>query len=246
MPPPPPALFAFAHPDDETLAAGVAVAEHVRAGQEVHVLWLTAGEASGVRQVLNGTGTSAWWGVPHDPAGEGYPALTAVDFAEARDVEAGNAVRALASGYPGTLTVHHAALPDGGVTQPAVAAAVDVLREDIAGGGPVRVKTHSWLVDDHPDHVAAGQAVKGLAAADPDLWPSPRYYILPAYWADGRLSQVADVWDLPADSGVAARCRNAYRAFGAWSPPRTYAVGWHSVPAQFGTLDAGPRSLYHP
>lgn len=37
-------LFAHAHPDDETLATGVAMAVHVRAGDEVHLLTCTLGD----------------------------------------------------------------------------------------------------------------------------------------------------------------------------------------------------------
>lgn len=41
-----PALFVAAHPDDETLGMSIALAEHIAAGQGVHLLWLTRGEAS--------------------------------------------------------------------------------------------------------------------------------------------------------------------------------------------------------
>lgn len=37
-------LFVHAHPDDESLATGVAIAHHVAAGDEVHVLTCTLGE----------------------------------------------------------------------------------------------------------------------------------------------------------------------------------------------------------
>ena len=37
-------LFIHAHPDDETLATGVALAAHVAAGSDVHVLTCTLGE----------------------------------------------------------------------------------------------------------------------------------------------------------------------------------------------------------
>ena len=37
-------LFVHAHPDDETLATGVAIAHHVARGDDVHVLTCTLGE----------------------------------------------------------------------------------------------------------------------------------------------------------------------------------------------------------
>ena len=39
-----PLLFVHAHPDDETLTAGLTMAHHVRAGHPVHVLTCTLGE----------------------------------------------------------------------------------------------------------------------------------------------------------------------------------------------------------
>ena len=41
---PPRLLFVHAHPDDETLATGVAIAHHVASGDDVHVLTCTLGE----------------------------------------------------------------------------------------------------------------------------------------------------------------------------------------------------------
>lgn len=241
-----PALFAAAHPDDETLMACVAIAEHLRAGQDVHVLWLTGGDASGVISVLNGSAGSSWWGVPHDPPAEGYTPLTAAELAAARIREATAAVRLLGSGYTGTLTLHAAGLPDGAVTPAAAEAAIVAVADQIAPGGPVRIKTHSHVVDDHPDHQAAGLSAQALKTADPARFGDLRQYILPGYWMDPRLAQVTESWDNPADAGVIARCRTACRAFAAWSPPHTYAVGYHSVPTKFALIEASPRSMVHP
>jgi LmbE family N-acetylglucosaminyl deacetylase len=238
-----PALFVAAHPDDEVLAMGVAIAEHVAAGQDVHVLWLTAGIGSVAQSHLNGTSTSTWWGVAHDPAAEGYATLTDAEFGAARIREAVNAVRCLATGLPGTLTAHEA-----GLTAPNQAdaeAAILAVADAIAPGAPVRLKTHSPVVDNHPDHVAAGTAVQALHAADPVRFADPRYYILPPYWSDPRLSQVTEKWDLPTDAAIANRAKNACRAFASWSPPHTFAVGYHSVPSYFAAIDANPRCMYH-
>lgn len=243
---PSPALFVAAHPDDETLAMGVAIAEHVAAGQDVHVLWLTAGTASGVRATLNGSGTSAWWGVQHDPAAEGYQPLSPATLGAARIEEGTAAVRCLAAGLPGTVTTHEAGLPDGAVTQAYAAGAILSVADAIAPGQPIRIKTHSHVVDDHPDHRAAGLAARALRTSDPGRFGDLRHYILPPYWSDSRLSQVSKAWDNPTDAGITARVRNAIRAYGAWSPALgSYAIGWHSVPDMLSTLDANPRCMQH-
>src|SRR5687767_8913584 len=81
-----PVLFVVAHPDDETLAMGVSIAEH--AGENVHVLILTAGTGSSAINMINGTAYSAWCGCTHNPATEGYSPLTVEQFGQARQTEA--------------------------------------------------------------------------------------------------------------------------------------------------------------
>lgn len=243
----PPALFICAHPDDELLAMGVAVAEHVAYGRDVHVLWLTDGGTTSARHAINGTSVSTWWGVPHDPDAEGYAPLTVEDVAAARIREATNSVRLLASGYPGTLTLHRAQLQDGALTQLAAEVAILDVCNAIAAGSPVHLKTHTWVVDNHPHHVTAGMAVKALAAADPSRFAGPRYYVLSQYWSDPRLTTVADTFDNPTDAGITQRVCNAALAYSAWAPQQgLFAVGHHSVSGLFNTLVAQPRCLVHP
>lgn len=242
----PAAVFVGAHPDDE-MWMSVPIAEHLAAGQDVHVLWLTDGTASGVRSKLNGTGTATWWGVLHDPAAEGYTTLDAAAFGAARVVEGTNALRQLATGYSGTLTIHRAGLQDGQVTQAQAEAAILAVADTIAPNAPVRLKTHTWVpqLDLHPDHIAAGAAVKALGDANPTLYGDRRYYLLPAYWVDPDLNLVVEVWDYPTDTGISKRVVNACRAYAAWSPPYTFAIGMHSVPDMFTTIMTTPKALFH-
>ncbi|GAA1389533.1 PIG-L deacetylase family protein [Catellatospora chokoriensis] len=242
-----PALFVAAHPDDETLAMSTAIAEHVAAGQAVHVLLLTDGEGSGTVKILNGTTVSPWWGNRHVPAAEGYAPFTPATLGAARVIEAETALRSLSAGLPGTLTVHRAGLPDGQVTSAAAQAAIVAVADQIAPGGTVRVKGHSPLVDNHPDHLAAGQAIVALATANPTRFADRRHYILPMYWTDARLSQVTESWDNPTDAAIAARVRAAVRSYGAWSPSLgAYAIGYHSVASMLDQLMATPKCLMHP
>ncbi len=240
----PPALFVCAHPDDELLAMGVAVAEHVAAGRDTHLLWLTDGATTSARDSLNGVTVSSWWGIRHDPAAEGYAPLSEADIAAARIREGTNAVRLLAT--PGAVTIHRVEL-DAAYTQADAEAAILAVADSIAPGTAVQLKTHSHLVDNHPAHLAAGNAVKHLAATTPARFGNPRYYVLSQYFSDPRLAQVADTFDLPTDAGITQRVRNAARAYGAWAPAQgLYAVGMHSVSGLFDTLVANPRSLVHP
>jgi LmbE family N-acetylglucosaminyl deacetylase len=235
-----PALFVAAHPDDEILAMGVALAEHIAAGQDIHLLWLTRGEASGARGRINGEISGGWWKVAHNPAAEGYEPLTPSQFGAARLAEAVNAVRSL-----GAVKIHEAGLPDGGVTQASAEQAIRAVAAQINPGGAVRLKTHTHTVDNHADHLAVGRAVLSLGNSDPAKFGDRRYYLLPWYWSDTRLSKVTESWDNPGSTTISNRVINACRAYGAWSPPNTYAIGQHSVPDLFATIMARPRCMFH-
>lgn len=242
-------LFAAAHPDDETLAMGVAIAEHVAAGHDVHLLWLTRGEDSIALDYINGDSPSGWWVVPHHPDVEGYAPLDPESFGAARIAEATAAVRALTSGL-GSVTLHEAGLADGSLTSVAVRDVISDLADEIApGSSPVRLKAHTWVpqLDVHPDHLAAGSAVKALATADPSRFGDRRHYLLPGYWADPDLTLVSEVTDNPANGGIAARAVNAARSFAAWAPDRgSYAIGMHSRPDWFATVTQAPKCVFHP
>jgi LmbE family N-acetylglucosaminyl deacetylase len=240
----PPALFIAAHPDDEVLGFGVALAEHVQVGRDTHLLWMTGGGTTSARQSINGATGNAWWGAVHQPAAEGYAPLTVAECAAARIREGLNAVALLCSGAAGAATVHQAGLNEG-YTAAQARAAITAVCDAIAPGAAVHLKPHSWLVDDHPDHIAAGAAVKAMVAADPGRFDEPRYYVLPQYWSDPRLASVTESFDNPTDATIAQRVRNACRAYGAWSPPHTYAIGFHSVSGLLTTIQTNPRSLVH-
>jgi len=248
-------LFAGAHPDDEVLMACVAIVEHVLAGHDVHIVTLSRSLSSVVFDYLNGTdpgpghsSISTWWGVPHAPADEGYEILTPDEFGAARIHERDTAINCLRSGI-GTITTHET--PDllGGFTTQQVTDALLVVCDQINPGGPVWLKSHSHLVDDHPEHVAVGQAIEALKSSDVSRFGNVRHYVLPRYWNDSRLTQVTESWDWPTNASVAARAVNALRAYGAWDPPISYAIGYHSVYSDmFAPMLTAPgvRNMYHP
>lgn len=225
---------------------GVAIAEHVAAGQDVHVLWITPGESSGVRSKINGAGIAAWWGIQHTLANESYVSLSPAEFGEARLREGHTAIACLATGLSGTITTHTAVhLVDGSVTVTGAAEAIQIVADQIAPSAPVRIKTHSHIVDDHSDHVAIANAARQLAAANPTRFGDLRHYILPSYWSDVRLSQVVESIDNPTNATITSRVQNACRAYGAWHPPHSYAIGYHSVSSMFNTLVANPHCVFH-
>lgn len=166
----------------------------------------------------------------------------------ARVTEAQTALKCLAAGLSGTLTVHRASLPDGAVTSATAQAAIVAVAvaDEINPGGVVRLKGHSPTVDNHADHIAAGQAMVALANSNPARFGDRRHYILPMYWTDSRLSLVTESWDGPTDAAIASRVRAAVRSYGAWSPSQgSYAIGYHSVATMLDQLIATPKCLQH-
>lgn len=235
----PPILFVAAHPDDETLAMGVAIAEST--SQNVHVLILTAGTASGALDMINGVTVSTWWGSLHHPASEGYSPLTVAEFGQARQAEATNAVAALNP----SATLHLGNLTDGQVTITSARNAILAVANSITSG-PVRLKGHTYLtsVENHPDHLAVGNAIALMAAQSPTRFGNRRFYILPAYW--NNVPAIAGkAWDYPDNAYVWNRAEDAISAYAYWNPPNSYAIGAHSVPAMFNTLALSPKSLVH-
>jgi hypothetical protein len=240
-------LFVLAHPDDELWSA-VSLREHVDAGLQVDALLLTDGEKSSVLGQLNGVDLSAWWGnIRHDPAAEGYEPLTAQTLADARVREFTNSIACLSAGIGG-VTIHRAQLPDGGVTVDAARVAILAVCDQIAGAGPVRLKGHTdrTALDGHPDHVAAGMAMRALQVGDPARFSDLRLYVVPGSWNSPALSTVTHFWDRPATPTVRAAVVNATRCYGAWSPTLgSYAIGAHSKNDWISAIASDPSSLVH-
>lgn len=248
-----PVIFAVPHPDDEVLGAGVSIAEHVAAGRDVRVLLMTRGTGSGAIRKLNGLEWSPWWGVTHDPAAEGYQPLSPEIMGEARHREALAALGCL--GVPSHHVYEASELLgepvlDGSVTIDQARRAILALADSLDPAlGQVGLFTPSDVVDNNPDHLAIGRASRQLGAADPVRWSDRRYWVLPPYWTDARLAQVAgEFWDTPTDIYIERRARNACRVYASWSPPVSFAIGYHSVADMFAAMDGTsnpPRCLIH-
>jgi len=236
-------LFVWAHPDDDTLGGGAAIAAEKASGKKVFVIMVTDGEATGVRDLLNGSGTSSWAGYTHNPTAEDYAPLTQDDIKAARRREFETAMR--------TLQVDefiYLSLPDGGVDTTSVQTAVENYAQTIVNqyGGQIDLKGHTYktVAEDHPDHLAIGNALHNIAVDAPTWLRSSRYFILWELHGSSFIGlTVARVNAIGAD---AARVVMAGRAYEAWAPVQgMFAVGGHSVPEAFTALFSDPHGLYH-
>ncbi|MBQ1064464.1 PIG-L deacetylase family protein [Micromonospora sp. C41] len=254
-----PVIFCVPHPDDETLGAGVAIAEHVAAGRDVHVLLMTKGTSSGAIDKINGSLWSPWWGAPHNPTVEGYQPLdaTTLGVARLREIRAALGCLGVAADrlhfawdLIGTEPL------DTQVTVAQAKAAIRALHAQVMADNPNSGNCGLWtpthLVDNNSDHTNIGKASQQLGAEDPVVWADRRYWVIPPYWNDPRLNQVTGrMWDTPTDAQIANRVRNACRAYAAWGPEQgMYAFGYHSVADMFAAMDGTtstnqPKCLIH-
>jgi LmbE family N-acetylglucosaminyl deacetylase len=84
-------IYYIPHPDDETLSMGVAIADSVYKGHEVHLILLSQGFDSEARGIINGKDFCKWHKRYHYPKREGYNPLPYYKFGRLRRQEFMNA-----------------------------------------------------------------------------------------------------------------------------------------------------------
>jgi LmbE family N-acetylglucosaminyl deacetylase len=230
-----PVVFYTPHQDDETLFMGQVIAHHASVGREVHVVLCSNGSPSQVLQELNGTiADNTWWGGTHYPAREGYQPLTAAEFGLARTEELIAACGQL--GVPRERV--HFGLADGSApTSDLLPDAVSRAWADEvilswtehfeAAGTPAQGHFTTWWKDPHADHAALGQSLHAYRIADPVRWATGRWLVKP----EQAVEAAAQAYAVPAAvaTQVTFLSKHAGLCYGAWCPPQSYAIGYHSV-----------------
>ena len=225
------------HQDDGVLFMGQVAAHHMLAGREVHVVLMSNGSTSNVRQKLNGEIHSGpWWGGFHDPAREGY-----VPFP---DDEQGRAHLGLARtdewlaswlqlGVPierlhfGAGLSSSAQLPDA-VTEEYAGQVIShwVGHDTSAGLAAPGLYTMHWG-DPNSDHAHCGAALRALRIGG-YLYADSRWLVKP----EQAVAVGAEPYVVPTSlqPEVKLLCRRAALAYGAWAPSLgSFAIGYHSV-----------------
>ena len=192
-------LFVHAHPDDETLATGVAIAHHVARGDDVHVLTCTLGEEGEVIPER----LAHLEGAPGDPLAEhrreelrGAMAVLGVTHHQLGEAGEGAHAAYRDSGMAGSSAAEHprawvaADLAD-------AAAAVRAVVDDVR---PAVVVTYAAPGGSgHPDHVRTHEATcRAVAGA---AQPPALYAVLtPVSWAVEDRAWLAE--HVPTDRGL--------------------------------------------
>lgn len=235
------------HQDDGDLFFAKMVAHSILVGREVHGVLMSNGTTSNVLGEINGDyADNQWWKDKHEPAREGYAPLTKQEFGLARTREWRNSWHQL--GVPderlhlGMDLATSDLLPDA----ISVSYATQVMRYfvegDIAAGRAVGGLYTMWWMDAHSDHAACGQALHALKVAD-STYSDARWMTKPE---DADRAGAA-VYGVPAEllDQVTHMQWKAAQCYGAWSPPDSFAIGFHSVytPYFTSTLAGGPNHI---
>jgi hypothetical protein len=230
-----PAVFFVPHQDDETLSMSVQILRHVEAGREVHVVFLSDGQASRIYEVLTGAAVCTWHDRVHDPAAEGYSGLTRTQFGYARDKEARIACTKL--GVP-VSCIHQERLP---VVDVSTATQVMLKYAHLLGPGSTAFTMSPWESESGAgatEHGDLGIALRALAETG-GVEAACRYQVFSHYydsplWPDYAMRNTATTAQRPLIDAAAG-------PYKYWDPAGgRFAIGYHSVRPAFTRLQSGP------
>lgn len=196
-------LFVHAHPDDETLTAGLTMARYVRDGHSVHVLTCTLGEEGEVippeLQHLDAGHDDVLGPYRLGELGAAMATLGVSHEVLGADAGTGALSRYRDSGMAGTPSASH---PDAFVNadvDEAAALLADVVRR-VRPAVVVTYDEHGGY--GHPDHIQTHRvACAAVASLPPDERPAMYAVLMPKSWARQDREWLAD--HLPADTGWA-------------------------------------------
>lgn len=188
-------LFVHAHPDDESLATGVALAHHVAAGDEVHVLTCTLGEQGEVIPPelahLDADHEDTLGDYRRDELRAAMSAMGARSHVLGEDLHAGRASRWRDSGMAGTPSAQD---PRAWVCAD-VGDAAAAVTEMITEVDPQVVVTYDAQGGyAHPDHIRTHEVTRQAVATLPET-SRPALYgtFTPRSWAQEDRAVLADL-----------------------------------------------------
>ena len=178
-------LFVHAHPDDEMLATGVAIAHHVAAGDEVHVLTCTLGEQGEVIPQelahLDADHEDTLGEFRRDELRGAMTAIGAHSTVLGEEPAVGRLSRWRDSGMAGTPSAHDPRAWVRSDDERAIAAVTEVI-ESVAPDLVVTYDARGGY--DHPDHVRTHEVTRrALAGMDEGSRPALFAVLTPRSWA---------------------------------------------------------------
>ena len=242
----PTVIFYTPHPDDETLSAGVVLAEAAAKGDRVIIVALTDGADTRAILAVNRR-LDMQFRAAHANSDSGFVPLTPSDIGAARLRELRASAGALGVSPTDVYAAHLDALGSDCAGMVSVHEADQVMRAFAARFPDATHITMSYDAERQQDHLAAGVALRALRLAG--LVTHARWVVSRLWWA---LPSPRWRWVQASGAGdhqpmrIATALRAAAGAYEQWNPARgQYDVGGTSVHGQFAALLLDERDREH-
>ena len=248
LPPPPDGrptvIFYTPHPDDETLSAGVLLAQDAARGARVIIVALTEGADTRAIGPVNRRLRAAFKAT-NASANTAFAPLTPSDIGAARIRELRAAAAALGVSAQDVYTAHLDAPTSDCGDVVSVHEADQVIRAFAARYPLATHVTMSYDAERQQDHLAAGVALRTLTSAG--TVKRAEFVVSRLWWT---LPSPSWKWLRATDPGEPARVAPAVRAavaaYERWDPSRSlYGIGGLSVMPQFRALLLDQRNRVH-
>lgn len=209
-------LFFTPHQDDELLAMGTDIINHINDGHDVKVILCTDGVSSKVRRLLSKQGSCTWHSGIHNYG------INEAEFIALRDEEFKASCRALGV-REDNIHIYHSRGVDGSLT---IAKAREIFLYYMNMFPNSRVKTYTPCGPsaEHTDHKTLGKAALELYN-EGRIWNNDlRFYIEPwliDQWKEANPGK----WSGPVRTPDEYKIDNALAAYKIWSPGSVPSVG---------------------
>lgn len=235
-------VFYIPHADDEVLSMGPAIVSSIASGYRVHLILLTDGTADLTRLRLNGEFPCQWHQTTHDPIAEKFKhKIDEETFAELRRKEF-LAAAAILGVPPENIDIYK--WKDGGLDQESVYYTAREAQRRFAARGSVHHHSMTYAVDNHPDHLASGHAIKQLH--EEAIVTAATWYVKRSMRAYIRNQESFTPVTLTTPEEMALLRRACEEVYLAYKPAEgLYAIGGHSVPESFQKLLKDYKTMTH-
>ncbi|MCM3598585.1 PIG-L family deacetylase [Metabacillus idriensis] len=215
------AVYYSPHADDEALSMGGSMLASLEKGDQVAVVLLSKGKASGARDLVNSRLEK-----------EAKPVLSVEEFGEARVKEFKKSAEALGVD-PENIFIYD--LPDGDIQKEAVSKIMEKMNKQFPNASHHAMS----YKDPHRDHAASGMALKDLVEKGVI---SAGYFYLPIQ--EHQTIDFKDAFAVPDD--LAENYRKSLDSYKIWDPDNGfYAIGYMSVDSYFHSAEAILESKWH-
>jgi len=234
------AFYIVPHPDDELLSMGTSIINHNFNGNHiVHMVLLTGGEKSSVYNIASGQVNCWMHGHKHDPEAEGYAPFDREVFKK------GKIENFKHSAYILGVKPENIHIYDLGNEEVTVEEVEKIIRDLKAKYPKSKYKSISYH-DDHPDHVASGQALLNLY--NEGVIDDARFYAKNSLVLSGEWKKMTDAPARPEkyDEAWYPYIKASAQTYTDWNPKKGYYhSGYMSVRQSFDWLLEDPTVYYH-